>query len=50
MAVKIVTIKKLIIIVAISFFGQIIVQKKEHLYLDSFDKNEIPEIPLSEVS
>lgn len=41
---KILTMKKLLIILAISFFGQIFGQKKAHLYLDSFDKNEIPEI------
>lgn len=39
--------KKLLIILAISFFGQIFGQKKAYLYLDSFDKNEIPEIPVN---
>lgn len=42
---KILTMKKLFIILTLSVFGQIYCQKKERLYLDSFDKNEVPEIP-----
>lgn len=38
--------KKLIVILLISVFGQILGQTKTPLYLDSFDKNEIPSIPI----
>lgn len=37
--------KKLIVILLLSVFGQIFSQTKTPLYLDSFDKNEIPSIP-----
>ena len=37
--------KKLIVILLLSVFGQIFSQTKTPLSLDSFDKNEIPSIP-----
>lgn len=39
--------KKLFIILTLSAFCQIFGQKKGDLYLDRFDKNEIPEIPVN---